>query len=241
MKEKSRITADASSMTIMEHLLELKDKIVLSLIGLLISLIICLVYSKEITFFLQKPAIGIKFLQLAPGEYLFVSVKVSIYLAFLINTPFSIYQVMSFIIPGLTQKESKYVKYLIIGSLTLFLCGVTFGYNILIPTTLQFLIRYGSDVVEPIWSLEEYFNFVLLLLFSAGISFQIPIIQIILSIANIIKVNNMVRSWRYIIFASTILGAVITPSTDPVTQIFMSGTILLLYFSGVFALKVIQK
>ena len=227
-------------MPIIDHINELKSRMLISIVVFLAISIICLFYTKEITVILQKPALGIKFLQLAPGEYLFVSMKASIYLAIIISTPFTLYQILLFILPGLTKKESSYLVPILLGSISLFFIGTFFSYNFLIPVTLRFLITYGSDIIEPIWSFEEYFNFVALIIFSTGISFQIPVIQIILGISNIVKWENMLENWKYITFISTILGAVITPSTDPLTQICMTTTILLLYFGGIFIVIAIK-
>nr|WMP12272.1 Sec-independent protein translocase component TatC [Laurencia verruciformis] len=232
---------DKNHMPIIEHFIELRERILISLMVFIATLTISIIYSKQITFIIQEPALGIKFLQLAPGEYLFVSIKIGIYSALLASSPFSLYQILLFILPGLTKKESSYIVPLLIGSIILFFCGIIFAYKILIPITLKFLINYGSDIVEPIWSFEEYFNFIILLLFSVGISFQIPIIQIILGVTNIINKERMLQSWKYIVFIATIIGAIITPSTDPITQSLMTIIILLLYFSGILSLKIIQK
>nr|YP_009944603.1 Sec-independent protein translocase component TatC [Osmundea sinicola]QFR99897.1 Sec-independent protein translocase component TatC [Osmundea sinicola] len=228
-------------MPILEHFIELRERLIISLIAFIIALITCLSYSKQITLILQEPAIGIKFLQLAPGEYLFVSIKVATYSAIIMSSPFIVYQILLFILPGLTSTESKYLTLLFTGSTSLFLFGIIFSYFILVPITLKFLINYGSDIVEPIWSLEEYFNFIILVLFSVGLSFQIPIIQIILGATNIIKKEDMLKSWKYVAFSATIIGAVITPSTDPITQSLMTITIMFLYLSGILTLTIIKK
>nr|YP_009397655.1 Sec-independent protein translocase component TatC [Dipterosiphonia australica]ARW66841.1 Sec-independent protein translocase component TatC [Dipterosiphonia australica] len=227
-------------MPILEHLSELRSRLLLTLAVFIITSILCLIYTREITFFLQKPALGIKFLQLAPGEYLFVSIKIAIYSSLMISCPFSIYQILKFILPGLTKKESSYVIPIILSSIMLFLLGTFFSYQFLIPVTLKFLINYGSNIIEPIWSFDEYFNFVIVIILSTGLCFQIPIIQILLGITDIIRWEKMLQKWKYVAFISTIIGAIITPSTDPITQICMTITILLLYLSGIIILKTIK-
>nr|WGH12770.1 Sec-independent protein translocase componentTatC [Echinothamnion sp.] len=227
-------------MPIVEHLDELRARIFLSFFIFIIASIICIFYTKEIALILQKPAIGIKFLQLAPGEYLFVSIKLSLFSAIIISSPFSLYQILQFILPGLTQKESSYLIPIIISSVTLFFIGSFFSYIFLIPITLKFLINYGYELIEPIWSFDEYFNFITLIMLSTGLCFQIPIIQIILGITNIINWKKMLNKWKYITFIATIAGAIITPSTDPITQICMTITILILYFGGILILKIIK-
>nr|QCI06893.1 Sec-independent protein translocase component TatC [Halydictyon mirabile] len=229
------------NMSMMEHLGELRQRILFVLITFSIITSICLIYIKDISYWLKEPAIGIKFLQLAPGEYIFVSIKIALYIGIIGTSPFAIYHIIFFILPGLTKKEARYIIPTLISSIFLFFIGILFSYIVLIPEALNFLTSYGSDIVEPIWSFEEYFNFILLLSFSTGIAFQIPIIQILLGIFNFISSNKMLKYWKYIIFISTIIGAIITPSTDPITQIFMSLAILILYFSGIVILKVLNK
>nr|WCH56134.1 Sec-independent protein translocase component TatC [Calliblepharis sp.] len=230
-----------TTMSIFEHLEELREKVFNALIVFTIITIICFLYNKNISFILQQPAQGIKFLQLAPGEYFFSSIKIATYTGFILSSPFTVYQIMIFILPGLTKKESFFLIPILISSILLFFLGLIFAYNILAPAALKFLIEYGENIVEPIWSFEQYFNFIFVLLFSTGISFQIPIIQILLGVTNILSSEQMIKYWKYIIFISTILGAILTPSTDPVTQIVMSSAITLLYLTGILILKSINK
>nr|QOS04604.1 sec-independent protein translocase-like protein [Sarcopeltis skottsbergii] len=230
-----------TEMPISEHLEELRQRIFISLSIFLIFDTICFIYIKNIAYILQQPAAGIKFLQLAPGEYFFVSIKVAIYAGFILSSPFIIYQIMLFILPGLTKQEAYLIVPALISSIILFFIGLLFAYQILAPAALSFFIQYGSEIVEPIWSFEQYFNFILLLLFSTGIAFQIPIIQIILGILEIFSSEKMLSYWKYTIFFSTIIGAILTPSTDPMTQICLSLAIIVLYFAGILVLKIINK
>jgi len=96
-------------------------------------------------------------------------------------------------------------------------------------------------VIEPLWSFDQYFEFILVLFYSTGLAFQIPIIQILLGLLNIVSAKQMLAAWRYIILISTIIGAILTPSTDPLTQILFSMAILLLYLSGVGILFLIKN
>ena len=114
----------------------------------------------------------------------------------------------------------------------LFFLGLLFSYFFLVPAALNFFISYGSDVVEPFWSFDQYFDFISILLFATGLAFQIPAIQIVIGLLGIISGKTMLSSWKYVVVVSTILAAVITPSTDPVTQILMSSALLTLYLGG---------
>lgn len=228
-------------MSIIEHLEELRARFFIVLIILILAIILCFLYSEQILYLLQKPAIGIKFIQLAPGEYLFASIKINIYISILLILPIAIYQIIKFILPGLTIKESSYIIPILISSISLFYIGIIFSYYILTPAALHFLMNYGTNIVEPIWSFEEYISFIIILLFSTGIVFQIPIIQILFGIFNIISSQQMLSYLKYIIFISTILSAIITPSTDPITQIILTFVLIFLYFNGIIILKIINK
>ncbi len=228
-------------MPLLEHIQELRDRIIVTLIIFTSILSICLLYAKEISLILQKPALGIKFLQLAPGEYLFVSVKIAAYISIILSSPFILYQIIQFIQPGLTKEENKYILPTSISALCLFFIGAVFSYTTIIPITLSFLIKYGSDVIEPVLSFDEYFNFISLTIFTTGFCFQLPIVQVILGLTNIINWQQMLKNWKYVTFLSTILSAIITPSTDPITQLLMTTTILVLYTFGILIIKTIQE
>ncbi len=228
-------------MSIFEHIEELRYRIIKALVFFFITTTLSFFYVKDISSLLQQPAQGVKFLQLAPGEYFFSSLKISGYTGLIISSPFIIYQILLFILPGLTYREVRFFLPTILFSIILFFTGVYFAFNILIPAALKFLIYYGSDIIEPIWSFEQYLDFILLLLISTGLAFQIPIIQIIVGLLNIISSDQMLKSWRYILLISTVISAVLTPSTDPLTQIILSLAILILYLTGIFILRILKK
>ena len=101
-----------------------------------------------------------------------------------------------------------------------------------VPAALKFFIAYGAEVVEPFWSFNQYFDFVAVLIFATGLAFQIPIIQVVLGLFGIVSGQTMLSAWKYIVVLSTIIAAIITPSTDPLTQIIMSVALLTLYLGG---------
>lgn len=228
-------------MSILEHIEELRARTFKATIFFIISTFISFSYIKEISYLLQQPANGIRFLQLAPGEYFFSSIKISSYTGLIISSPFIVYQIVLFILPGLTSTETKFFLPILIASICLFFTGIYFSFKILIPAALHFFIKYGADIVEPLWSFEQYFDFILILLFSTGLAFQIPIIQIILGLIGAIPSAQMLNSWKYIVLIATILSAILTPSTDPITQLLLSSAILFLYFSGILILKLLKK
>ncbi len=232
---------DDVEMSLFDHLEELRQRIFYALIGVGVGIIGCFIAVKPLVQLLEVPAKGIKFLQLAPGEYFFVSLKVAGYSGLLVASPFVLYQIIQFVLPGLTRRERRLVGPVVLGSSVLFVVGLVFAYLLLIPAALNFFISYGEGVVEQMWSIDRYFEFVLLLLFSTGLAFQIPIIQILLSFLGIVSSGQMLSGWRFVVVGATILGAVLTPSTDPLTQSLLAGAVMFLYFGGIGLVKVLGR
>ncbi len=215
-----------------EHIEELRQRIFL--LFWIILLLTCTAFFevKSIVKILELPINNVKFFQVAPGEYFISTIKISFYTGLLFSSPFLISQLILFLLPGLTKKETKIILPLLLGSLFLFGLGLAFSYYTLIPAALNFFLNYSEEVLEPFWSFDQYFEFILVLFYSTGLAFQIPILQILVGLLNIVSVKQMLGAWRYIILLSTILGAILTPSTDPFTQLLLSLAILLLYFTG---------
>ena len=100
------------------------------------------------------------------------------------------------------------------------------------PAAISFFVSFGSEIVEPLWSIEKYFDFILLLMTSTALAFQLPVLQFILGSLGIVSTEKMISNWRIVVILSAILSAVITPSTDPLTMSLLSLSIIFLYFVG---------
>ena len=219
-------------MVLSEHIEEFSQRLVFCLGILMTATTSCFMDVRQIVKLFQAPAIGIKFLQFAPGEYFFASIKIALFCGVLISSPLIIYQVFLYVLPGMTKKERDVLLPMTLGSGLLFFVGLTFSYFFLVPVALKFFITYGSEVVEPFWSFDQYFDFIAVLIFTTGLAFQVPVIQVILGLLGIVSGKKMLSAWKYAIVVSTIIAAIITPSTDPVTQILMASALLALYVGG---------
>jgi sec-independent protein translocase protein TatC len=220
---------------------ELRQRIFL-LFGIILALT-CLAFIevKDLVKILELPIQNVKFFQISPGEYFISTIKISFYTGLLFSSPFIVMQLILFLLPGLTKNETKVILPLLLSSLILFGLGLAFSYYTLIPAALNFFLNYSEEVIEPFWSFDQYFEFILVLFYSTGLAFQIPILQILIGLLNIVSAKQMLSAWRYVILMSTILGAILTPSTDPLTQLLLSLAILLLYFSGLGILFLINN
>ena len=228
-------------MTLVGHLEELRARILRSLLAVVIGAAGCLLLVKPLVRLLEVPAHGIRFLQLAPGEFLFVSLKVAGYAGLSLALPYVLYEGLAFVLPGLTRRERRLVAPAVAGSAVLFLAGLAFAWWALVPAALNFLVSYGADVVEPLWSIERYLDFVLLLMVATALAFQLPVLQLLLAALGLVSAQTMLGAWRFVVLASALAGAVLTPSTDPITMLLLSGAITALYLVGVGLARLVQR
>jgi sec-independent protein translocase protein TatC len=220
-------------MSLVEHLEELRRRILRGLLVLVVDAAGALLVVRPLVRLLEQPAQGIRFLQLAPGEFLLVSLKVAGYTGLVLALPWWLFEGLAFVLPGLTRRERRLLAPAVGASSVLFFAGLAFAWWALVPAALRFLVSYGADVVEPLWSIERYLDFVLLLMVATALAFQLPVLQLVLGALGLLDAPTMVRAWRWVVLISALAGAVLTPSTDPITMLLLSGAITALYALGV--------
>ena len=220
-------------MSLVDHLEELRRRILRSLLVVVVAAAGCLALVRPLVRLLEMPADGIRFLQLAPGEFLLVSLKVAGYAGLTLALPYVLYEILAFVLPGLSRRERALVAPAVAGSAVLFAAGLAFAWWALVPAALRFLVSYGADVVEPAWSIERYLDFVLLLMLATALAFQLPVLQLLLGALGLVQWRTMLAAWRWVVLIAALAGAVLTPSTDPLTMLLLSGAITVLYLIGV--------
>lgn len=224
-----------------EHVEELRQRAFHVLLGLILFSTLAFVQISPIVQTLEAPVRSVKFFQLSPGDYFITTVKIALYTGILMSSPLTLNQITLFVIPGLNKNEKRIVIPMLVGSTLLFFLSLLFSYFFLIPAALNFFISYSQEAIEPLLSFNQYFDFILVLFYTTGLAFQIPIFQIILGVLGIVSGKQMFSLWRYVVLTATIVGAILTPSTDPITQILLSGAILILYLLGASAVALIKQ
>ncbi|XP_027151641.1 sec-independent protein translocase protein TATC, chloroplastic [Coffea eugenioides] len=234
---------DDKEMSVFDHLEELRGRIFVSVSAVGAAVLGCFAYSKELIMLLEAPvrSQGVRFLQLGPGEFFFTTLKVSGYCGIVLGSPVILYEIIAFILPGLTRAERRFLGPIVLGSSVLFYSGIAFSYFVLTPAALNFFINYAEGVVESLWSIDQYFEFVLVLMFSTGLSFQVPVIQLLLGQVGLVSGDQMLSIWRYVVVGAVVAAAVLTPSTDPLTQLLLAGPLLGLYLGGAWMVKLTGK
>ncbi|KAL4445866.1 hypothetical protein ABPG77_009065 [Micractinium sp. CCAP 211/92] len=234
---------DDFEMPIWDHLDELRERVLVGALAAAAAVLTCFIFSKDLVVFLEAPvaAQGVRFLQLSPGEFFFTTLKVGGYAGLLLAVPTILYEIAAYVVPGLTKAERQFLAPVILGSSVLFYAGLLFSYEILTPAALNFFVNYADGAVESLWSIDQYFEFVLVLMLSTGLSFQVPVIQVMLGQLGLVSSEMMFAQWRYVVVGATVAAAVLTPSTDPFTQTLLAVPLVGLYMGGAYAVKVLES
>jgi sec-independent protein translocase protein TatC len=231
-------------MTFLEHLEELRWRIIHSLIGIVIGTIIAWIFIDFfIDYILLLPAKTAKFkLQnLRPFGQLFLYFEVAIIIGLILSFPNLVYQLWKFISPALKEKEKKYVSAIVTFTTVCFLVGVVFAYFVMLPLTLKFAAQFGSPTIENNFSIDEYFSIILSVILGAGLVFELPMLSFFLSKIGILNPGIMRKYRRHSIITILILAAILTPGTDPVSQILLAIPLVFLYEISIFVSKIFQK
>ena len=222
-----------------QHLVELRRRITLSVVAVMVGMMVAFLFHRPILRLLQAPApecAGVPVNQLIftePTEFISVAFKVSLLAGFMMALPFVLLQVVLFVAPGLTGTERRYLFALLPVSLVAFSLGAAFGYFVLFPPAFKFLCTFGSDVATPFIRIGSYTNLMLTLLFWMGIVFETPVVLYFLSRIGVVSYRQLSRWRKYAVVVAFILGAIITPTLDPVNQTFVALPIIVLYEVGI--------
>ena len=222
-------------MTLMEHLEELRKRIIHSAMYLAVGFIIAWALHDRLVDFLQKPLlkIGKSLVFTHPMDPLNLDLQVSLLGGAILAAPFILYQVWLFIAPGLYQKEKRFVVPFMTATIGLFLLGAAFGYFYVLPGAMQILVLgFGHNFTSMV-TIEDYSSFFLSVILGLGISFELPILIFFLALFGIVSPSFLWRNNRYAILAVFIVAAIICPSPDPWTMCVYAIPMLTLYLIGI--------
>lgn len=224
-------------MTIIEHLLELRTRLVISAIAVVIAILVCLFFWQLIFGWLLAPARqefpDFRLSSFSPIDRIQMVFKIGIYGGFLLASPVVIYQFLAFIVPGLTPRERKAIFPGMIGAVLFLMGGMAFAYWVILPASLGFLLDFGSEDIENVIGIQQYMDFVLRVIFWVGLSFELPMVLALLGWLGVVNARQMLKFWRYAIVLCFVVAAIVTPTPDPLTQSLVAGPLLLLYWLGV--------
>ncbi|HOK56782.1 MAG TPA: twin-arginine translocase subunit TatC [bacterium] len=234
---------EEKDLSIVEHLEELRRKIIYSSIFFIFSSFISYFFSNKLLLFIVKPLKKYQetIVFLKPVEPFFSILKITFFTAGVISLPFILLQIYLFIAPGLTEKERKIIKTIFIIFPFLFILGMSFTFYIIIPFGLKVLFSFGKDIMKPLISITNYLNFVFVFFIAMGLIFNLPVFISSLSYIGIINSKFLREKRKFAIAGSFILSAIITPTTDIFTQILIAIPLIFLYEISIFLSKIFKN
>ncbi len=227
--------ADLPGMSLMEHLDELRRRIIHSAIYLTAGAIIAWIFHDRLINFLQVPLlkIGKSLVFTHPMDALNLNLQASLLGGAILASPFILYQVWLFISPGLYQREKRFVIPFMAATIGLFLAGASFGYYFVLPGAIKILVLGFGKNFTPMITIEDYSGFFLSIILGLGISFELPILIFFLAMFGIVSHRFLWKNVRYAILAVFLVAAVICPSPDPWTMCIYALPMLGLYVLGI--------
>jgi sec-independent protein translocase protein TatC len=231
--------------TFIEHLEELRKRLIISLIAVGIGFCISYLFSKEIFQFLTIPLVK----ALPPGstmiytrlpEAFFTYLKVAFLTGIFVASPVILYQAWLFVAPALYSHEKRYAIPFVIFSTLLFFGGAAFGYFIVFRYGFQFFMGFATDFIKPAPTLKEYLSFCSILLLTFGLVFELPLFILFLAKLGVVDARMLSRNRRYVIVGIFVVAAIFTPP-DVVTQVMMAAPLLILYEVSILLAKIVVK
>lgn len=229
--------APGKQMTILEHLQELRNRMLVAMVAVIAGLGASAAFGGEIIDFLKEPAedqlSGFQLQFVEPFELFVTYFRVSLLAGLVGAMPIITYQGLRFLAPGLKEGEKRWIYATVLGGTLLFLGGAAFSFFIILPRALDFLLNFGSDLADPNIRIGSYIDFVTRLIFWTGVSFETPLIVMFLARLGVVTASQLLRWWRVAVVVAFAISAIVTPTIDPITQSFVAGPIVVLYFLGV--------
>jgi sec-independent protein translocase protein TatC len=223
------------SMSLMEHLVELRTRLMWVFGAVIVGTVIGLFFADPIIQFIIRPLsmIGKTPQAIGPTDTIGVWFKVSLTAGASLAMPVIVYQIIAFVSPGLYPHERRALLLTLPGVMLLFIVGAAFAFYILIPAAVAFLSSFLGDVIRQDWTIDKYIEFITRLIFWMGVAFESPLVVAFLARTGVLTGQKLLGFWRHAIVVIAIIAAVITPTIDPVNMTIVMGPLIILYFFSV--------
>jgi sec-independent protein translocase protein TatC len=230
--------------TFISHLVELRDRIIRAGLAVIVVFVGLVYWAPDIFRLLARPLMqnlpkdGKMIVTDVTGSF-FVPMKVTMLVAFVIALPIVLYQIWAFVAPGLYQHEKKLVGPLVGSSYTLFLCGMAFAYFVVFPTIFRVMAHYNAPLgAEMTTDIDNYLSFVLTMFIAFGVTFEVPIVVVLLVRMNVVTLKKLKEIRPYVIVGAFVISAVVTPP-DVFSQLILAIPLVVLYEAGIIAARLI--
>ena len=235
----AKLMQEASSMSVVDHLSELRTRLVIAIVAIIIGTLGAYYYVEDILQILVAPAGKLYYTK--PTEAFFTYMKISLVAGCVVSSPVWFYQIWAFIVPALSKGEKKVTFMVVPTAVVLFVVGVLFSYYLVLPMAIQFFIGFGTDELQPLFSIGQYIDFVIAFILPFGITFELPLILIALGVLGILSSDRLREYRKMFILLAFIIGAAISPTPDMLSQTMIAGPMILLYEISYGVLRYIVK
>jgi len=227
-------------MTYIEHLTELRYRLLIVLVVFLGFSILCFGWSKQLATFLVSPVQPVEFVFLSPPDLFMTYLSLSLYAGFVLSLPVILYEIGMFIWPGLEKKERKAIFLSLLLGALLFIAGVAFGFFIMLPYMLKFFLGFGTEGIKPMISIRDYLNFVGQIVLSFGIAFELPVVTTALAGLGVINAAQLKSARKIAVLVIFIVAAILTPP-DVVSQLLLALPLLVLFEVSIVLASFVEK
>jgi sec-independent protein translocase protein TatC len=235
---------EGASLTILEHLQELRRRVMICAAGVVIGLIAGAFLATPVLRWMKTPAEsrveGFELVFTDPLEYWSTFFRVMLLIAITIAMPIIVWQILAFVGPGLTRNEKKWAYPIVLGASFMFVAGCAFAFYIELPPALNFLLD-GGDVARALISVRKYVDFVTRLMLVTGLVFETPFLVMGLAKIGLVTSRKLLSWWRFAIVGAFVISAIVTPSIDPITQTLVALPMVVLYFVGIAMAKMVEN
>jgi sec-independent protein translocase protein TatC len=231
-------------MTFLEHLEELRWRLIYSIIGVGVGALVCWIFINIIIDkVLLSPArhAGVALQNLKPFGQLMLYFEVAMVGGLILSLPNVFYQLWKFISPALRRSERRYISAIVAFSSLCFLIGIVFAYFVMLPMSLKFAAQFGSSEIKNIFAIDEYMSIIISIMLGSGVVFELPMISFFLTKIGILTPAFMRKYRRHAIVLIFIVAAFLTPSPDPVSQLILAAPLILLYEISIIISKLARK
>ncbi|MFM0037878.1 twin-arginine translocase subunit TatC [Paraburkholderia strydomiana] len=246
MSDPQHTQNEGTEETFISHLVELRDRIIRAGLSVIVVFIGLVYWAPDIFRLLARPLMqnlpkdGKMIVTDVTGSF-FVPMKVTMLVAFVIALPIVLYQIWAFVAPGLYQHEKKLVVPLVASSYTLFLCGMAFAYFVVFPTIFRVMAHYNAPLgAEMTTDIDNYLSFVLTMFIAFGVTFEVPIVVVLLVRMNVVTLKKLKEIRPYVIVGAFVISAVVTPP-DVFSQLILAIPLIVLYEAGIIAARLIVR
>ncbi|CAB3806762.1 twin-arginine translocase subunit TatC [Paraburkholderia caffeinilytica] len=244
MSDPQQTQDEGTEETFISHLVELRDRIIRAGLAVIVVFVGLVYWAPDIFRLLARPLMqnlpkdGKMIVTDVTGSF-FVPMKVTMLVAFVIALPIVLYQIWAFVAPGLYQHEKKLVGPLVGSSYTLFLCGMAFAYFVVFPTIFRVMAHYNAPLgAEMTTDIDNYLSFVLTMFIAFGVTFEVPIVVVLLVRMNVLTIKKLKEIRPYVIVGAFVISAVVTPP-DVFSQLILAIPLIVLYEAGIIAARLI--